>query len=216
MVRLHVHHQPAVGLDLLEQVGDADVTRSSAVERGLDRCADVIGVDVTVPQAVATHDDDRVADAGPDVLEGGDGLVGGLEEVHDLVLQAGEGVVLGRAGVVVAVGGDQRLDRALGRFGDGPAVGEVEEHVEQQEEAGAAGVDHAGVGEHGQQLGGALEGLAATRTGGIEHRDQGRAPPRRAARRGGTRRGPWGRTRARRPRASCRSRGSAAAPLPRG
>ena len=54
-------------------------------------------------------------------------------------------------------------------------------------------------------------GTPATRRAGTR-----RGARRRAARPGGTRRGPWGRTRARRPPASCRSRASAAAPLPRG
>ena len=49
--------------------------------------ADVVGVDVAVPDAVAADHDDRVADAGPHVLERGDGVVVGLEEVHDLVAQ---------------------------------------------------------------------------------------------------------------------------------
>ena len=36
---------------------------------GFDRGADVVGVDVTVPEAVAADDDDRVADRAPRVLE---------------------------------------------------------------------------------------------------------------------------------------------------
>ena len=52
--------------------------------------ADVVGVDVAVPDAVAADHHDRVADAGPHVLERRDGLVGRLEEVHDLVAQVGE------------------------------------------------------------------------------------------------------------------------------
>ncbi len=57
------------------------------IERRLDRGADVVGVDVAVPQALAADDDDRVADAGPHVLEGGDRVVGRVEEVHDLVTE---------------------------------------------------------------------------------------------------------------------------------
>ena len=43
-----------------------------ASRAGLDGRADVVGVDVAVPQAVAADDDDRVADPGPHVLEGRD------------------------------------------------------------------------------------------------------------------------------------------------
>ena len=59
----------AVGVlvgDLLEQVGDPDLLRPAAeVERHLDRGADVVGVDVAVPQPVAADDHDRVADRAP-------------------------------------------------------------------------------------------------------------------------------------------------------
>ena len=59
-----------LGGDLLEQVGDADLERATIeVERGLDRRADVVGVDVAVPQPVAADDDDRVADLAPPLLE---------------------------------------------------------------------------------------------------------------------------------------------------
>ena len=78
---------PGLLLDLVEQVGDTDVAGPAGVEGGLDRGADVVGVDVAVPQAVASDDHDRVADAGPDVLEGRERVVGRLEEVHDLVAQ---------------------------------------------------------------------------------------------------------------------------------
>src|SRR3546814_1739142 len=68
-----------------------------------------------------------VADPGPHVLEGGDRLVGGFEEVHDLVAQVGDVVPLAVAG--------QRVDEARAVDVDGlghrPAVGEVrsEEHT---------------------------------------------------------------------------------------
>ena len=56
--------------------------------------ADVVGVDVAVPDAVAADDHDRVADARPHVLERGDGLVRRLEEVHDLVAQVADVVLV--------------------------------------------------------------------------------------------------------------------------
>ena len=59
------------------------------------------------------------------------------------------GAVLGRLGV---------------GFGQGRAVDHVQRGVEQQQEAGPAGVDDAGVLEHGQQVGRAVErGLPAPR-----------------------------------------------------
>ena len=81
---------PALLFDLLEEVGDPDGAGPAGVERRLDGRADVIGVDVAVPQAVPADHHDRVAEAGPHLLERRDGLVGRLEQVHDLVAQAGQ------------------------------------------------------------------------------------------------------------------------------
>ena len=69
---------PPLFFDLVGQVGDPDVAGPAAVERRLDRRSDVVGVDMAVPGAVAADHDDRVADAGPHLLEGGDGVVGGM------------------------------------------------------------------------------------------------------------------------------------------
>ena len=72
--------------DLLEQVGHADPARPAVeVERRLDRRADVVGVDVAVPGALAADDHDRVADRSPALLEIADPRVVELEEVHHLV-----------------------------------------------------------------------------------------------------------------------------------
>ena len=61
--------------DLLEEVGDADVGGTTRDDAGLDGAADVVGVHVAVPQAVAPDDDDRVAERGPRVLERVDAVV---------------------------------------------------------------------------------------------------------------------------------------------
>ena len=52
-------------LDLLEQVGDADLGGTPGDDAGLDGGADVVGVHVAVPDAVAADDDDRVAERAP-------------------------------------------------------------------------------------------------------------------------------------------------------
>ena len=83
---------PALLLDLVElveQVGDPDLAGSTDLDGGLDRGADLVGVDVAVVDAVAADDDDRVADAGPHLAERRHGLVGRLEQVHHLVAQLG-------------------------------------------------------------------------------------------------------------------------------
>ena len=82
---------PALLLHLLEQVGHPDGARPAGVEGRLDGRTDVIGVDVAVPQAVPADHHDGVPEAGPDLLERGDGLVGRLEQVHHLVAETGQG-----------------------------------------------------------------------------------------------------------------------------
>ena len=107
-------------VDLLEQVGDPDLMRSARFDAGFDRGADVVGVDVAVPDAVAADDDDRVAERAPRVLERGDRRVGRVEQVHHLVAQAGD-----------VVAAEVRLDRRgrepQRRLGDRPAVDDLEE-----------------------------------------------------------------------------------------
>ena len=82
-----------LGGDLLEQIGDADLARPPvAVEGGLDGGADVVGVDVAVPDPVAADDDDRVADLPPALLEVLDAVVGEVAEEHHLVSIASTGL----------------------------------------------------------------------------------------------------------------------------
>ena len=57
-------------------------------DAGLDRGADVVGVHVAVPDAVAADHDDRVAERVPRVAERRDLGIGRVEEVHDLVARA--------------------------------------------------------------------------------------------------------------------------------
>ena len=164
---------PALLLHLLGQIRDPDLSGPAAVECRLDRRADVVGVDVAVPQPVAPHDHDRVADPGPDVAERRDRLVRRVQEVHHLVPQVGHvAVVLVDGGLELA-----RLGSGLGRddplslsgLRDRTAVRDVEQGVEQQDEAHTAGVDHAVLGEDRKELGCAIHAAwapsrAASRT----------------------------------------------------
>ena len=134
-------------LDLLEQVGDPDVARPAGLDAGLDGAADVVGVHVAVPEAVAADDHDRVAERGPRLLERVDGRVVGVEQVHHLVAQRRRC----RSPCEVRLDGHRR--GADGRLGDRAAVDHLEERVEQQREAAAAGVDDARLAEHRQQVG---------------------------------------------------------------
>ena len=107
---------PALLLDLLGQVGDPDVPGPAGVE-----AASMAGPMSSVwmwqfhsPSPPDHHD--RVAEPGPHLLEGGDGVVGGLEQVHDLVAQAGQR----RVGLVVGgrpPDGPEASARHLGQSG---------------------------------------------------------------------------------------------------
>ena len=125
------------------------VTRMSrgrpASSAGLDGRPDVVGVDVAVPQALPPDDDDRVADARPHLLKVGDGVGRGLEQVHDLEAQVAHVRRTRRVGQGRRRPGGGACRATLGQ---GPAVEHVEQGVEEQEVAGAAGVDHAGPGQH--------------------------------------------------------------------
>ena len=138
----HALAHPALLLDLLVEVGDADPCGAPGVHARLDGRADVVGVDVAVPQPVAADDDDGVADAGPHLLEGLDGVVGRVEQVHHLVAQVADRHAprrrppRGRASPAPAPverGEVRGLD--AGGLGQGAAVEHEEEGVEEEEEA---------------------------------------------------------------------------------
>ena len=155
---------PTLLFDLLPQIGDPNLAGPARLDAGLDGGADVVGVDVAVPHPVAADHDDRVARPRPTRHGRRDGLVRRLEEVHDLVAQLGA-VVAGST--ARAEPPESRLGAARGRApagaGHGPAVGDVQEGVEQQHKPGTAGVDHAGRLQDRQQLRGAGQGSAAPR-----------------------------------------------------
>ena len=58
------------------------------------------------------------------------------------------------------------------RFGQRAAVDEVQEHLQQQDETRATGVDHPGLGQHGQELGRGGERFLGRGSGGTGHSHQ--------------------------------------------
>ena len=67
----------------------------------LDGRSDVVRVDMAVPHSVTTHHHDRVAERIPGRTEVRNPVVGGVEEVHDLVAGTGQGcpaVIVGPRG----------------------------------------------------------------------------------------------------------------------
>ena len=158
-----------LGGDLLEQVGDADLERTPVeVEGCLDRRSDVVGVHVAVPHAVAADDDDRVADRPQPCFRASMFGVGEVTEEHHLVALL--------ADVELAVDSRRAVGDGVERGADDAAAGvrlglrqrfavdDVQGGVEQQQVPRSAGVDDAGVLEHGEQVRCAVERrLAADR-----------------------------------------------------
>ena len=77
---------------------------------------------------------------------------------------------MGRAALAEATGVGPADN--LGRRRHGPAVQLGEAGVEQQQQPGAARVDHAGLGQHGQHLRRALQRVVPLGAGRVEHLDQ--------------------------------------------
>ena len=141
--------------------------RTARLDAGLDRGPDVGDVHVDVPLAagrrVDPDHDEAVAEGGEALVQAGDGvLVGVGEQVLDLAAGAGRRLVrqvLTGVPVPVLTAGQRRpgrLDAGHGRH----------QRVEHQAESGAAGVDHAGVPEDGELVGGGLQGDAGAVGGG--------------------------------------------------
>ena len=126
---------PALLFDLLDEVGDADLVRAARVDAGFDRGADVVRVDVAVPEAVAADDDDRVADRAPRVAERRASCrrarrAGTSPRSAGPRRRRPRGARRPTAGVLTTSGS-----------GIGAAVDDFEQRVEQQREALAARVD---------------------------------------------------------------------------
>ena len=82
--------------DLLGEVGDLDPARATGLDAGLDRGADVVDVDVDVPEALAADHDQRVAERRQRLAQRRDRVVVGVEQVHHLVRRPALGEVTGR------------------------------------------------------------------------------------------------------------------------
>ena len=80
-------------LEFFEQVGDPDLVRATNGDAGFDAAADVVAVDMAVPNAVAANDHDRVADLGPCRAELVDAVIVCVEEEHDLVPEVGDALL---------------------------------------------------------------------------------------------------------------------------
>jgi len=141
--------------DLVEQVGHLDAVGTAGADACLDGGADLVGVDVAVPRAVAAHYHDRVTQLVPAGLEVVEHVVGGVEQEHDLVARPARppGVLV----ALVALWRRRARQEAGGsrRLGYRAAVDHVEKNLEQQHQAGTSGIDHPGLGQHGQQFRGA-------------------------------------------------------------
>ena len=159
---------PGLFLGLLEQVGDADPVGSPDGDAGLDSCADVVRVDMAVPDAVAADDDDRIAEFSPGVLEARHGVVRCVEEEHDLVAAAVES----EAGGLTVDGQRGGSHRDLGRLGQRSAVGDGQDGIEEEHVAAGAGVDDARFGQDGQQVGRPGQRVASPFPGRLSDRQQ--------------------------------------------
>ena len=181
---------------MLVKIGDLDAVRSPHVYTRLDDGADVIGVDMAIPQPVAAHHHNRVAQGIPGSLELVDVLIGRREQVHHLVASARRIVhvmTAAIAGVEVTVqfGAllSDRIDRVTGQVGasvpvsdDGSHLGRqvdlvrqrapvdhAQQCVEQQQVTGGTRVDHTGVGQHRELLRGCLQRCLAGLPCALEH-----------------------------------------------
>ena len=146
--------------DLLGEVGDPHAVGATGGDPGLDRRADVVDVDMDVPQSLTADDHQRVAERGERAPEAGDRVVLGVEQVHHLVRRP----VRVEVGVLDGLRDGVRADRVRRRHR--PATGEdhlrgVQDHAE----AASAGVDHAGRAELLELFGSVGEGLASRRGG---------------------------------------------------
>ena len=175
---------------VVEQVGHPDLPwPPSGLDRGLDRPADVVGVDVAVPQPVAADDDDGVADAAPRRPEAVDPLVRQVEEVHDLVAQVGDPTTRLVMAVMAVMAGRSSRARPVGAvvvgLGQRATIDDVEGRVEQQQEAGSSRIHDAGGLQHREQVGCVVQRLLRPPPRRGEDVEQRAALPRDARRRAG-------------------------------
>ena len=157
-------------VDLLEQVGDPDAFGRPPTSSATSIAAPMSLVwtwqfqrpsppTTTIESPIAPHP----------ALKPSDALVGQVEEVHDLVAQLAHVELAVAPRVTVGDGLERCADRAHGpSSGSGTGSGRRRPRaarVEQQQEAGAAGVDHPGLLQHRQHARGCCRAPLAGRRG---------------------------------------------------
>ncbi|CAB4608633.1 unannotated protein [freshwater metagenome] len=165
---------PALLLEFVEKIRHADALRPSDLDGGFDRRTDVVGVDVAVPETVPADNNDRIAERRPHILETGNRFVGGVQEVHDFVAEAGErGIRTAAVGCIEGleeVGRDSR--NFFVGFGHRTTVDDMQQRVEEQHEPGATRIDDAGIGEDLQHLRGVRKSVITTGVGCFENAEE--------------------------------------------
>ncbi len=130
--------------------------RAARRDAHLDHGADVVGVDVDVPQPGTADDDEGVTELGEPRAQRRDRGVVGIEQEHHLV----------RAATLVEVV-DVERDRRGARPGVAAYAGDgLDEGVEDDDEAAPPGVDHARAAEHLELVGRAGERVRGRVGGG--------------------------------------------------
>ena len=130
------------------------------VNAGLYRRAYVVGVDMAVPDTVAAHDHDGVAERRPRLPEVLDRPIGSVEEEHHLVPGSFRAV-----GPMVVGPRSTDRDHQLGWIRQGTTVDCGQDGVEEEQEAATTGVHDAGIGNDLQQVRGPRQALASDRAG---------------------------------------------------
>ena len=155
------------GGDLLGEVGDPDPVRPAGRDAGLDRGADVVDVDVDVPQPLAADHDQGVAER----------REGARAASATASSSASRRYITSYAGPLVDQVGDAPWSPGSARRAErrsAPAIGRrpvstVSAASRIDAQPATAGVDHAGRTELLELLGGAGERLAGGRGGRGEH-----------------------------------------------
>ena len=136
-------------------------------DTGLDRGADVVGVHMAVPEAVAAHDDDRVAERVPRARNCGIDVIRRVEEEHHFVARTPATV---RGPVLPPVA--PTAPGLTGGSGSGATVEHVQPRVEAEREPMTAGIDDARAASTGSNSGVRSTDACASPATALEQRDE--------------------------------------------